>query len=134
MSGKPFSNGFDSRRVPGGKPWKPGTTSHRLKLLDSVVFVDNSEHLQAAKDRFREELPEVCTICGLTGMWNGQVLVMRIDHINGRKRDCRRENMRKVCPNCDSQLLTFCGRNTGKVRARMAKLADAAVLKTVEKS
>ena len=45
----------------------------------------------------------------------------KFNHINGKKRNCRRENFRKVCPNCDSQLLTFCGRNTGKVRAHLAE-------------
>lgn len=32
-----------------------------------------------------------------------------LDHKNGR--DHRPENLRWVCPNCDSQSDTFCGRN-----------------------
>lgn len=52
-----------------------------------------------------------CCLCGQGSTWNGKPLVMRLDHINGIKDDHRRENLRMVCPNCDSQLPTFSGRN-----------------------
>lgn len=38
---------------------------------------------------------------------------MVIDHINGDATDNRRENLRLLCPNCDSQLPTFKSRNRG---------------------
>ncbi len=55
-------------------------------------------------------LENKCYICGLT-KWQGKPIVMRLDHINGMPNDHRLENLRMVCPNCDSQLPTFCGRN-----------------------
>ena len=48
-----------------------------------------------------------CAICGIS-TWNGQELTLRLDHINGDNKDDRLENLRWVCPNCDSQLDTFC--------------------------
>lgn len=36
---------------------------------------------------------------------------MHLDHINGCNNDDRLENLRWVCPNCDSQLSTYCGAN-----------------------
>lgn len=36
---------------------------------------------------------------------------MILDHINGVSNDHRKENLRMVCPNCNSQLETHCGRN-----------------------
>lgn len=64
-----------------------------------------------------------CSICDLEPVWNGSELVLRLDHINGNRRDNRIENLRMVCPNCDSQLPTFAGRNKG--RASVATGASA---------
>lgn len=55
-----------------------------------------------------------CAICGMDPEWNGQPLTLRLDHINGTNNDNRLENLRWVCPNCDSQLPTYCGRNLNK--------------------
>ena len=59
-------------------------------------------------------LEHKCDICGLEGEWNGKPIHMRLDHINGVNNDHRIENLRMICPNCDSQLDTFCGRWKGK--------------------
>lgn len=56
-------------------------------------------------------LPYKCDICGLDPEWQDKPLEMRLDHINGIHNDHRLKNMRFVCPNCDSQLPTFAGRN-----------------------
>jgi len=58
-----------------------------------------------------------CQVCGLGEQWCGKTLVLRMDHINGDRTDNRIENLRLVCPNCDSQLPTFAGRNIGKSSA-----------------
>lgn len=56
-------------------------------------------------------LEECCQICSMNQVWQGKPLVLRMDHINGVRSDCRVENLRLICPNCDSQLPTFAGRN-----------------------
>lgn len=59
----------------------------------------------------KEEIIEnKCSICGLE-TWNGKEIVMILDHINGINNDNRKENLRMVCPNCNSQLDTHCGKN-----------------------
>lgn len=48
-----------------------------------------------------------CEICGQLPEWNGQPLVLQLDHINGDHYDNRIENLRIVCPNCHTQTDTF---------------------------
>lgn len=61
-------------------------------------------------------LPYVCAICGSPPVWKGHSLVLILDHANGDPSDHQLENLRFVCPNCESQLPTHGSRN-GRRRA-----------------
>jgi Zn finger protein HypA/HybF involved in hydrogenase expression len=56
-------------------------------------------------------LPYKCAICGLYPEWNGQILTLQVDHINGNNKDHRLENLRFLCPNCHSQTPNYAGAN-----------------------
>ena len=58
-----------------------------------------------------DEQNGVCTICGCPQEHNGKPLVFVLDHIDGDASNNRRENLRCVCPNCDSQLDTYKSKN-----------------------
>ena len=57
-----------------------------------------------------------CSICGLTNSWNDKPLTLVLDHIDGNSDNNSIDNLRLVCPNCDSQLPTFKSRNKGNGR------------------
>ena len=55
--------------------------------------------------------PYVCSVCGQEPFWMGKPLTLILDHINGYNKDNRLENLRWVCPNCNSQLETTNAKN-----------------------
>lgn len=57
-----------------------------------------------------------CAICKGKNFHNKKPLIFVLDHINGRANDNRRENLRLICPNCDSQLDTFKSKNKSSDR------------------
>jgi hypothetical protein len=75
-------------------------------------------------------IPYCCTFCNNTGMWQNKTLVLRLDHINGIRNDHTLNNLRFVCPNCDSQLPTFTGRNT-KGKTKYSKFCNCGKTKTL---
>ena len=48
-----------------------------------------------------------CYLCGLAPEWNGSILVLQLDHINGLSWDWRIKNLRILCPNCHTQTSTY---------------------------
>jgi hypothetical protein len=55
-----------------------------------------------------------CSECGTPPEWQGKPLVLILDHRNGDRADHRLENLRLLCPNCNSQQPTFAGKNKGR--------------------
>lgn len=63
-----------------------------------------------------------CEVCGISD-WNGQPLVLEVDHINGDRLNERAENLRFICPNCHSQTSTY-GSKNGSYLPVVAQLAE----------
>lgn len=58
-----------------------------------------------------------CAICGLLPTWNKKPLSFILDHIDGDASNSARENVRLICPNCDSQLDTYKSKNKHSARS-----------------
>lgn len=98
---------------------------HKLKYEDFLN--DNSKYCREnynpkifKVDVLKEQNNE-CDICGITNKWNDKNLVFVLDHIDGDASNNKRENLRLVCPNCDSQLDTFKSRNKNSARKERYK-------------
>ena len=79
------------------------------------LFVKDSKYTNRARLKIRvlkdKLIKYECAFCKNKGDWKEKKLVLVLDHINGVKNDHRLENLRFVCPNCDSQLPTFKSKN-----------------------
>lgn len=111
--GKRVKNGnFDLSKFNENKR-KNLKLNSKVRTLDSVLVPNSDYPTHKLKDKLLKEglLKNVCSICGLPGVWNDKPLNMVLGHINGVNNDNRYENLRMVCYNCNSQLDTFAGRN-----------------------
>jgi len=62
-----------------------------------------------------------CAICGMENKWQDKKLVFILDHIDGHANNNNIDNLRLVCPNCDSQLETYKSRNKRSDRIKRYK-------------
>lgn len=106
-----IKKGLDSNR---GKKFGPS----KNKIPNNILFVENSSTSRSViRARLIKEniISYSCSNCGLEPKWNGNPLSMVLDHINGIPNDNRIENLRFLCPNCNSQTDTFAGRNVKRI-------------------
>ncbi len=84
----------------------------KLELVE--VLVENSTYNRTSlkKRLYDEKLKDrKCEICGQGEEWMGKKMSLILDHINGVNIDNRIDNLRIVCPNCNSTLDTHCSKN-----------------------
>jgi hypothetical protein len=91
--------------------------------LRYIDFIDNNNEYcrenyspSVFKPRFLIEQDGKCSICNMSNEWNNQILVFILDHIDGNAANNNRNNLRLVCPNCDSQLDTYKSKNKNSAR------------------
>lgn len=110
-----FNNRLRKTQPKSSQRWKK-----RFALIEAAgQFPCNPRTSQTnnkvAKKYLLQKYGAKCSICGIK-KWFGKPILLIVDHIDGNATNNKLQNFRLVCPNCDSQLPTFAGRNRGKGR------------------
>lgn len=90
--------------------------SYNDYLNNSEKYCKSNYTPKNFKDFFLDEQNNKCDICGIEPKWMDKNLIFVIDHIDGDASNNKRENIRMICPNCDSQTNTFKSRNKNSKR------------------
>ena len=84
------------------------------KIETSGSFASSWNNNKSIREYLIKKHGNNCFVCSQSGdNWNGKQLTLIVDHIDGKADNWSVSNIRLVCPNCDSQLPTFKGRNIG---------------------
>lgn len=97
--------------------WNKGKTTFddnriKSKYKQSDIFCENS---LVSKQLVRKKILELNLLpykcqgenCIISNEWLGKIIILDLDHINGKNTDHRLDNLRFLCPNCHSQTPTF---------------------------
>lgn len=67
------------------------------------LFVENSKSKKETIKRYLiKERGHKCESCKHT-RWMKKLIPIQMHHKNGKKKDCRKENLELICPNCHAQ-------------------------------
>jgi 5-methylcytosine-specific restriction endonuclease McrA len=85
------------------KYWKD--RRHKAWEEDSLEDVGISD--VGAKRALAEHVGDYCHICKLPPVWQGQLLILHLHHINGNRYNNKKANLQLLCPNCHSQTESY---------------------------
>lgn len=98
------------------------SSHHRSKLTyeyylnNQLEFSDKLYYTRCLKPYILDEQDNKCNICFCDNIHNNKPLVFILDHIDGNAKNNMRNNLRCICPNCDSQLDTYKSKNKNSAR------------------
>ena len=119
-----YPDSKDRKRI----AWNKGIPSSKKK--NGILIIESGEYTNYTSDttirkRMREyrvlKVGHKCELCSNTH-WQGNLIPLVCDHIDGNANNIEPENFRNICCNCDALLPTYKGRNKGNGRTFRKKM------------
>lgn len=85
---------------------------HVTKISDERYFLGLHLDDYTVKKAYLRHNPEICVSCKIGPKWNGNPLVLQLDHIDGNSDNNMPSNLQLLCPNCHTQTETFGSKQT----------------------
>jgi hypothetical protein len=92
------------------------TETYNHYLNNQIDYCYSNKGMRFVKKHILKEQNNSCEICKMENVWNNKPIIFILDHINGDASNNKRENLRLICPNCDSQLDTYKSKNKNSAR------------------
>lgn len=108
------------RKLPANTP--------KYELED--IFIKDSPASRGTIKKYilRNELLEYkCQMCGCDGNWQGKILSLELDHIDGDNTNNELPNLRWLCPNCHATTDTYAGKNAKNRHSEVNHCIDCGV-------
>lgn len=95
-----------------GQAHAAGRPARRVPA-EEILVKDSGQGRRAKTHRIRRAMQEVgvpylCAMCGTGPNWQGHMITLEVDHIDGDITDNRLQNLRFLCPNCHATTSTYC--------------------------
>lgn len=102
-----------------GMGWHTGNRVRAMvpakPLRELLVYNSDVQSYKLKQKLFNSNIKKpVCELCGWSERAEDGRIPVELDHINGKRRDNRIENLRILCPNCHSLQTTHRGKNKSR--------------------
>lgn len=98
---------IDTSHFTGQAHNKGKASNNRLSPSQILVIMPKGSlrqrHSRLKRAMIESGIDYTCAECGMSNIWNGKIICLEVDHIDGDWLNNLLENLRFLCPNCHSQ-------------------------------
>ena len=94
----------------------------KIEMFLAGKLTDKNVRKKSIREYLLKRQSDMCSICKAPPVHNNKPLVFVVDHIDGNFNNNNPDNIRAICPNCNSQTDTFAGKNVGANKERRHKI------------